>query len=179
MITLHYLDANCLVKLVVTESDSSALRNYFFGNGVVCATTTFCFHEALSVLKSKWINRNRPDSISEETYLAACQDLCASVEDQNIQLEEILIADRKTFDESERLVQAHKIDMSDALQLVTLKRGMFSRLDAGNPVLITEDKGILEAARKEKLRAGSIRDVVHGYNKKIQRATNHARPTHW
>lgn len=159
MITLHYLDANCLVKLVVGESGSSELRNYFFGNGVVCATTTFCFHEALGVLKSKWINRKRPDCISEETYLAACEDLCALVEDQNIQLDEISIADRRTFHESEQLVQAHKIDLSDAFQLVTLKRGMFARLNAGNPVLISEDAGMVSAAHKENLQAAKIRDI--------------------
>lgn len=159
MIMLRYLDANCLVKLVIQENRSSELRTHFFQDGIVCATTTFCFYEALTVLKSKFVKKNRPDNISEEQYLAGCQELCALVEDQTVQLEEIRFSDRDTFRESEQLATAHKIDLSDAFQLVTLKRGMFARLDAGRPVLISEDTGILKAAQKEKLEAISIGDL--------------------
>ncbi len=161
MITLHYLDANCLVKLLVIESGSKELRKHFFSDGVVCATTSFCFHEALSVLKTKWVSKNRPDNISKEQYLAGCEDLCAMVEDQSIQVDEISISNRRTFEESQQLVSKHGIDLSDALQLVTLKRGMFARLDAGSPILITEDVAIIEAARKENLRAARVNECEH------------------
>jgi len=156
VIKLHYLDANCLVKLVAEEHRSGDLRNYFFQTGIVCATTTFCFYEALGVLKTKWVNKKRPDHISEEQYLAACEDLCAIVEDGNIQLEEIPFSDRATFNESEKLVSTYKIDLSDAFQLVTLKRGMFARLNVGDPVLISEDGPFLRAAQQEGLKAVDI-----------------------
>ncbi len=156
MIKLHYLDANCLVKLVIEEYHSADLRKYFYRNGVVCATTTFCFYEALGVLKAKWINKKRPDHISEEQYFAACEELCALVEDENIELEEISFSDRATFNESEVLASTHKIDLSDAFQLVTLKRGMFARLEAGVSVLISEDAGILKAAQQDGLNALGI-----------------------
>jgi predicted nucleic acid-binding protein len=109
MIMLRYLDASCLVKLVIGENGSSELRTYFFQNGVVCATTTFCFYEALGVLKAKWVNKKRPDKISEEQYLAGCEELCSLVEDQNIQLEEISFYDRETFRESEQLASVHQL----------------------------------------------------------------------
>lgn len=60
MILLRYLDANCLVKLVVSENGSNELRTHFFQDGIVCATTTFCFYEALGVLKTKLVNKKRP-----------------------------------------------------------------------------------------------------------------------
>lgn len=156
MIKLRYLDANCLVKLVAEEHRSAELRKHFFQRGIVCATTTFCFYEALNVLKAKWVNQKRPDHISEKQYLAACEELCAIIEDGNIQLEEIFFSDRATFNESEKLVLTHKIDLSDAFQLVTLKRGMFSRLKVGDPVLITEDGPLQKAAQHEGLRALDI-----------------------
>ncbi len=156
MIKLHYLDANCLVKLVVKEQRSVDLRDYFFRGGIICATTTFCFYEALGVLKTKWANKNRSDHISEEQYLAACEDLCAMVEDRNIELEEISFYDRSTFNESEKLVSTYKIDLSDAFQLVTLKRGMFAQLKVQDPMLISEDGPILKAAQKEGLKVVNI-----------------------
>jgi len=157
VIKLRYLDANCLVKLVAEEHRSADLRKHFFQSGIVCATTTFCFYEALSALKTKWVNQKRPDHISEEQYLVACEELCAIIEDGNIQLEEISFSDRATFNEAEKLVSTHKkIDLSDAFQLITLKRGMFSRLKVGDPVLISEDGPLLKAAQQEGLKALNI-----------------------
>lgn len=159
MIKFHYLDANCLVKLVIDEPRSSHLRNYFFQTGVVCASTTFCYYEALGVLKGKWLNTKRPDHISDEQYFAACQELCAMVEDGNIKLDEIPLANRATFNESETIATIHKIDLSDALQLVTLKRGMFARLNAGEAILVSEDGNLLIAAEKQNLKAVNIENI--------------------
>ena len=117
MFQFHYLDANCLVKLVVDEAGSKELHNYCGKRGVVCASTSFCFYEALGVLKTKWSKQNRSDHISEETYLRACEELCALVEDEEIQLEEVAIYDRYSFNESEKLTKKYKIDLSDSFQL--------------------------------------------------------------
>gem|GEM_PF-6148707 len=78
------------------------------------------------------------------------------VEDGIIQLDEIPLADRATFNEAEKIAANHKIDLSDALQLITLKRGMFARLNAGEPILVSEDGKLLKAAREQKLKAMDI-----------------------
>ncbi len=92
----QYYDANCLVKLVVEETWSKELREHFYPLGATAITTSFCFYEALGVLKTKWARNNRPDSITQENYLAASEELCALVEDSNIQLEELSFYDRAT-----------------------------------------------------------------------------------
>ncbi len=145
----QYYDANCLVKLVVEETWSKELREHFYALGATAITTSFCFYEALGVLKTKWARNNRPDSITQENYLAASEELCALVEDSNIQLEELSFYDKESFRESEKITQQHGIDLSVSFQLITLKKGMMARLQTSIiPELITEDKGIGIAAKK-------------------------------
>lgn len=154
---LHYYDANCLVKLVVEEVASDVLRAHFYSNGTVSFTTSFCFYEALGVLKTKWIGKNRPDHISKDKYLAACEELCALVEDQNLQIEDQHFYDRNAFSESERIVKNYGLDLSDAFQLVTLKSGMIAQLKTTiSPELISEDKSLRKAASKEGLSVLSV-----------------------
>lgn len=153
MFKFHYLDANCLVKLVVAEAGSQELRDYCEQQGIICATTSFCFYEALGVLKLKWVNQKRQDHISEETYLAACEELCALVEDEQIQLEEVAIYNRLSFNESEKLTKKYKIDLSDSFQLVSIREGMLAQLKTPIvPVLISEDGGVYKAAAGENLK---------------------------
>jgi hypothetical protein len=145
----HYYDANCLVKLVIEENGFEKLRKHFYGRGSIAVTTSFCFYEALGVLKTKWSKKNREDSISQELYLSASEELCALVEDGNIQLEDLPFYDRESFRESEKITQQYGIDLSDSFQLITLKKGMMARLQTSiNPELITEDKCIGKAAVK-------------------------------
>ena len=157
MLKLHYYDANCLIKLVIAEAGSDELRAHFYSTGIVSFTTSFCFYEALGVLKAKWIGKSRPDQITQEQYLAACEELCALVDDQNLQIEEQHFYDREAFSESERIVQTYGLDLSDAFQLVTLRSGMIARLAITiTPELISEDKDLRNAAKSEGLSVLSI-----------------------
>jgi predicted nucleic acid-binding protein len=161
MIKFYYLDANCLVKLVVDEEFSKELRDHCGKQGVISATTSFCFYEALGVLKSKWINKKRPDSITEETYLSACEALCTLVEDEQIQLDdEVEIHNRPSFNESEKLTKKYKIDLSDSFQLVSLRKGMLAKLKTEIvPTLISEDDEIYRAAIGEGLNVLKINEL--------------------
>lgn len=153
MFKFHYLDANCLVKLVVVEAGSKELRGHCERRGIICATTSFCFYEALGVLKAKWVNQKRPDHIQEETYLAACEELCALVENGQIQLEEVAIHNRLSFNESEKITKKYKIDLSDSFQLVSIRKGMLAQLKTPIvPALISEDGGVYKAAIEEGLK---------------------------
>jgi hypothetical protein len=160
MFKFHYLDANCLVKLVVNEVGSNELHDHCGKNGIICATTDFCFYEALGVLKTKWIKKNRPDNISEETYLAACEELCALVEDGQIQIEEVVIHNRKSFNESKKLTKKYKIDLSDSFQLFSIKEGMLAQLKTPIiPELISEDDSVYKAAVGEDLKVLKIKEL--------------------
>jgi len=160
MFKFHYLDANCLVKLVVVEAGSKELHDHCEKQGLICATTNFCFYEALGVLKTKWVQKNRADHISEETYLAACEELCALVEDGKIQIEEVAIHDRESFNESEKITKKYKIDLSDSFQLVSIKRGMLAQLKTPiTPELISEDRGVHKAAIGEGLKVMRISEL--------------------
>ena len=160
MIKFHYLDANCLVKLVVIEAGSKELHDHCGKQGIICATTSFCFYEAMGVLKTKWVKKNRPDHISEETYLAASEELCALVDDGVIQIEEVLIYNRETFNKSEKLTKKYKIDLSDSFQLISIKEGMLAQLKTSiKPELISEDGGVHKAAVGEGLKVLRINEL--------------------
>jgi len=160
MFKFLYLDANCLVKLVVVEAGSEELRDHCEKQGIICATTSFCFYEALGVLKTKWVKKNRQDHISEETYLGACEELCALVEDGQIQIEEVAIHNRKSFNESEKLTKKYKIDLSDSFQLFSIKEGMLAQLETPiKPELISEDGGVYKAAVGEGLKVLRINEL--------------------
>jgi predicted nucleic acid-binding protein len=145
----HYYDANCLVKLVIKESGSSELQQSVEDLESVAITTSFCFYEALGVLKTKWSRQNRTDAISQKDYLTASAELCALIEGGNIQLEEFSFYDYESFRQSRKITEQHGIDLSDSFQLITLKKGMMAGLKTSIiPQLITEDKGIKLAAEE-------------------------------
>jgi len=76
-IRTHYLDAFALVKLLIDEDGSAAVRSYL-GPHAIRRTTSLCFAETLGVLKAKH-ERSR---ISDEQYLASCEELMAHVRAQ-------------------------------------------------------------------------------------------------
>lgn len=148
MIRTHYLDASALLKLLVDEEGSTQVRSYFSQHSVF-ATTSICFVECLAALKGKYV---RGALIAEE-YLAAAEQLVAIIRDQNITLEDVGIAQRNVFEQVEALVRKYGFDISDALQVVTLKIGMYSRLSGDSaPLLITADRKLATAAAGEGLR---------------------------
>lgn len=148
VIRTHYVDASAIVKLLVDEDGSSAVRAYHSSYAVFW-TTALCFSEVLGVLKTKYVKK----LISSEQYFAACEELMTYLRDEALNLESMDISKRYVFDEVELLGTKYSLDVSDAFQLVTLKHGDLSRMEGDSrPILITADRSLAMAARVEGLR---------------------------
>jgi predicted nucleic acid-binding protein len=148
VIRTHYLDASALVKLFIDEIGSAAVRSYLEPHATRI-TTALCFAETLGVLKAKHVHKH----LTMEEYLSACEDMMGCLRGQTLTIEDIGITERVVFDEVERLAKAHALDLSDACQLLTLRRGALSSLEGDSrPILITADKKLAAAARSEGLR---------------------------
>lgn len=147
-IRTHYLDASALVKLLVNEQGSEVVRKYFdqYSNFY---TPSLCFAETLTTLKFKY----RKKEITQREYIKACNLLMAHISAESIGIDEIEIANRQTYWEVEKLAQKYNLDISDAFQIFTLKKGYFSILGGeSEPILITADFRLADAARQEELR---------------------------
>ncbi|MCR4347851.1 MAG: type II toxin-antitoxin system VapC family toxin [Sulfuricaulis sp.] len=152
-IRTQYLDASALVKLAIEEDHSQKLRAYC--GRAVLSTTSLCFMEALGVLKGKWTHGR----LSQEQYLAACEELVARARTSTLEVEDIGIFERDVYDQAEALATKHCLDISDAFQLLTLKHGMYAPLEGeSRPTLVTADKRLAKAAISEGLQAW---DCVH------------------
>ena len=163
LIRIHYLDASAIVKLFIDEVGSDTLRKYFNKESHF-STTSICFAEALGVLKVMRFNRKE---ITDEQYFCACEELLAYASDNTIKIEDVEIKDRMVFVKVENLVRKYNsgkrrdetIDISDAFQIVSVKRNYFSRFDNDSkPILITGDRSLAKAARDEGLRVWNCID---------------------
>lgn len=151
-IRTHYLDTSAIVKLLVDEDGSAVVRAYL-GSHATLATTSVCLAETLGVLKLKF----RRKLLSEEQYLAASEELLAHVRNETLEIDDIGISERSTFDEMESLIKRYSLDVADAYQLVTLTRGLYSRLEGDSrPILVTADEALAKAAKSEGLRAWDL-----------------------
>jgi uncharacterized protein with PIN domain len=158
------LDASAIVKLVLTEEGSRELREYFDKESNFSATS-LCFAEALGALK---VNRfYRKNGMTDEEYFSACDELFAYAAHNKIEIEDIEIKERSVFDEVEGLVRKYNegkpkdetIDISDAFQIVSVKRNYFSQFkNDSNPILITGDKALAKATSNEGLRVWNCVD---------------------
>lgn len=91
----------------------------------------------------------------KKEYLDACDELMVTIEEEIIQIDEFSITNNETFREVEKLVkQYEKIDVSDAFQIVSIKRNWLSKFkEVSQPILITADKELAKVAKKEGLNA--------------------------
>lgn len=154
----YYLDASAAVKLVIDEPCSDRIRNYFreqLDLGFDFYMTSFCFYEALGVLKVKHQYRNE---INEDEYFVACQKLIAGLALRDIKIDELSLTDLEDNIKIETLAKKYEIDLSDALQIATVKLGTWSPFfdESHQSILITADGGLAEAARNEGLRVWNI-----------------------
>ena len=164
LIRIHYLDASAIVKLILDEKGSGELREYF-GKESNFIATSLCFAEALGALKVKRFNLK---CLTDEEYFSDCDELMAYVAGGTIEIEDIEIRDRSVFDEVETLARKHNegkpkdktIDISDAFQIVSVKRNYFSQFENSDskPILITGDRPLAEAALSEGLRGWNCVD---------------------
>jgi predicted nucleic acid-binding protein len=153
-IRTHYLDASAIVKLLIEEDGSLAVRTYLDPHATRIVTS-LCFAETLGVLKAK----ERHGHISQEQYLSACEELMAEIRSQTLTIEDIGFTERRVFDEVEMLCKKHNLDLSDACQLWTLRKGLLSQFEGeSRPILVTADKKLAAAARNEGLR---VWDCMH------------------
>ena len=144
----HYLDASALVKLVVDEPDSRAVRDFFQAN-TNFHTTSLCLGEALGVLKGKWSR----SEISSDAYYAGTRRLIIDAWGKRIALDNVELLEPMMHPQVEAMAKKYGLDLSDALQLVTILKGRFSTLGPNSSsALITADKGLAKAAEAEKIR---------------------------
>ncbi len=145
----NYLDTSALVRLLVDEPGSEALRSYYDRHSVF-AVTGICFAECLGVLKTK----RRHKLLDDEQYFSAGDDLIARIRDGSIFIDDSTVRERELFDKAERFAKLHKIDLADAYQLIALQHGPFSSMAAHvRLLLITADKDLAGATRSEGLLA--------------------------
>jgi len=144
-----YLDASALVKLVVDESDSASVREFYNSNSNLHATS-LCVTEALGVIKAKWAHRH----ITQDDYFKATRCLIINSWGGKIGLDNIDLFTPEGLTAVEALARKHSLDLSDALQLETMLHGKFRYFaDDARPILITADRKLAEAARHEDIRA--------------------------
>jgi predicted nucleic acid-binding protein len=143
------LDASALVKLHVEELGSPELRAYV--GSELCYTTPFCYFEALNVLKMKWLYRKE---ISKDEYNKAARSLTAWFSPVPHDVQDIDFTDPLIFRDVLSLSDRYSIDLSDAFQILSVKKGYFSSLtDKSSTILVTADEVLARAARNEGIRA--------------------------
>lgn len=144
----RYLDASALVKLVVNEADSLPVQEFVRANVGFCATS-LCLAEALGVLKGKWEHNHLTDS----QYFECTRRLIIDAWGKRIEVDDIGLFTLSGLSGVEAMARKHALDLSDALQLVTILRGRYSVLGPNSAsVLITADAKLAAAAGAEGIR---------------------------
>jgi predicted nucleic acid-binding protein len=152
----NYLDASAIVKVLVDEPDCEHIQEQeYFKSPNVFYMTSFCFAEALGVLKVK-LSRGE---ITKKGYANRCYLLTNWIRTQRVKIDEVPLTASSVFEEVESLARQYGIDVSDALQIVTIRNGKYSNLvGESKSVLITADRGLTKAARNEGL---MVWDCIH------------------
>jgi predicted nucleic acid-binding protein len=148
---VNYLDASAAVRLTLEEPGYEHLRNYFNDEDAGSfRITSICLAETLAVLKRKW----RREQLSEKDYFDKCYVLLAYVrgKPKSIQVDDIQLSDLNVFVKTQKIAQLYGLDLSDALQLVTVKQRFGALTGKSKPLLITADRDLASAAEKEGIR---------------------------
>jgi len=158
MVKMHYLDASVLIKLFVKEDDCDNVREFFLRNVNFC-TTSLCLAEALARIKGMWKKgKDGKPKLTMDEYLASTRGLLRATHSFSnphgkIEIDEKVLSDISTHSNVEQLAKDNKLDLSDALQLYTIKQGKYSHLGPESAsVLITADKKLAAAARRMGIR---------------------------
>jgi predicted nucleic acid-binding protein len=140
-------DASALVKVFSDEESSEDIREFFYNQSPTKYTTPFCFYEALSVLKVKWLYRKE---IDESSYRESAFRLTAWYAMTVRSIKDIDFHDPRVFKCIQSLAEKYSIDLSDAFQIESVKSGYFSHLaDESRTLLVTADKRLSEVAKEE------------------------------
>jgi hypothetical protein len=137
------------VKIVADDVDEApgrdVFRQYYLSNGLMY-TSTFCVAECFSAFKLKWLRKR----ISLEEYLRYIHEFYRLGVGHKLQLDDLEMLAPQFRSEAERLMNVHRIDFVDAVQIVTLMKGRYQHLVEGSQsILITADRALAKAARTE------------------------------
>jgi predicted nucleic acid-binding protein len=142
-----YLDASAAIKLVLPEAGSDQVRTYFDGRGGF-HMTSLCMAEALGVFKRKMLR----SELSRDRYFASCY-LLLNYLTSRIHIDDMQITDQAIFMKALEIARRHDLDLSDSLQLVSVKEGKFRHyVQESKTLFITADRALAAAARAEDLR---------------------------
>ncbi len=150
-IKFFFLDASVIVKLFVNENEknSDLVRQYFNELYTKFFTTNFCFFESLSALKRKWIKKE----ISKNKYRDCCRLLFAYIKERRIEIKEYPLENLHDFEKLELLTEKYSIDISDGLQLLSIKETILSKFAGeSETTLITADENLAKAAKEESVK---------------------------
>jgi predicted nucleic acid-binding protein len=136
------LDASAALKLVCPEPGSVAILRAFSGETSLHITDV-CLIEALGVLKRKWITDGNLKAYHERSLQLT------ALTKTKIRVLRTDITESETFAECERLSVKHKIDLIDALQLVSFQRALAVFTGESTPKLLSADRDLYRAARAE------------------------------
>jgi predicted nucleic acid-binding protein len=116
--------------------------------------TSFCLFEAFGVLKRKMLR----EEIPRKQYFFACYMLISYLEAKRIRIDDEPKFDSvQTFMRVQKFAENHDLDVSDALQLLSVKHGNFCKLsEESKTVLVTSDRSLAKAAVAEGLRVWNL-----------------------
>jgi len=154
----HCLDASALIKHYIKEHGSADLSAYLQGQAN-WYTTPFCLFEALSVLKAKFKNKNRPDAITEDEYHSAGFSMLADFDVRSKHLRDLDFINPLVFSEVQSICRKYPmLDFSDAFQILSVKKGYYSHFCGDSQtVLVTADADLAKAAELEGLKVELLR----------------------
>ncbi len=145
-----FFDASALAKVYCDEPGSTRVREYFRSRATKY-TTPFCFYETMNVIKGKWKYKGE---IALDRYLEAAFQLTAWYGASSPKVEDLDFTDPLTFAEARAISERNGLDLSDAFQILSVKKGYFSVLvKESATILVTADKELSAAAKSEGLRS--------------------------
>ena len=152
----YFLDTSALIKLVCDEPGSKTLKKLMRGADAKPLTSWVLVAEALGVLKRKW----QCEKILDDTaYMNAVLELLIFIRMDYIHPVDLEIvngeARLKTYVVQIMDVRNRhpELDAADALQFRAIEEGMPS---STKPILVSADKNLLAAAKKEKIETLSV-----------------------
>lgn len=144
-VKVRYLDASAIVKIFFQEDGSDLIRDYYYSNAGFFSTS-LCLTEALSVLKAKW----KYEHIQESEYFEATERLLVDAWSGKLEIDEVALLSVGGINTVKTIGKKYSLDWSDALQIITIKKGKYSHFSGeSQSILITADNGLAIAATEE------------------------------
>lgn len=142
MIEICFFDASAAVKRYIDEKGFEKLSSY--GRDIIYMTN-ICVMETLNVFKLKW----KRGEISQDQYFEISYEFCSELGSQRIQVQDLNLSDFEVFYKAEEIAKKYHLDLSDALQIYSLKHIFTTFVGKSTPLLVTFDKDLAKGARQE------------------------------